>query len=77
MADQIVGNLHNQETIATQVGAGETPAWVVDHWQTFRDGLLSKKKRYPISLFFRRGVGSEWRSLVYSCSLTDGQRCAS
>jgi FPC/CPF motif-containing protein YcgG len=52
MSQPVVGNLVSQETVRARVAAGDAPAWVADHWQTFRDGLLGERNETPFPCFF-------------------------
>ncbi len=56
MTGCVVGNLVDQETLATRVEAGATPDWVDDHWRTFREGLLGTRNDTPFPCHF--GTGS-------------------
>ncbi|WP_096391642.1 YqcI/YcgG family protein [Halopenitus persicus] len=50
--ETIVGGLHTQETIETRVDDGSAPAWVADHWRTFREGLLGERNGSPFPCYF-------------------------
>jgi hypothetical protein len=52
MTESIVGNLHDQATLAERVDAGRAPDWVAAHWRTFRDGLLGERNGSPFPCFF-------------------------
>ena len=52
MSDRIVGELQDQATVEERVASGATTDWVVDHWTTFRDGLLGERNGTPFPCFF-------------------------
>ncbi|MXV63895.1 hypothetical protein GS429_17880 [Natronorubrum sp. JWXQ-INN-674] len=47
-----IQSLMDQETLDRRVRAGDTPAWVADHWRSFRDGLLGERNETPFPCFF-------------------------
>jgi len=52
MTEPVVGNLVDQETVATRVESGAAPDWVAAHWNTFRAGLLGERNDTPFPCFF-------------------------
>ena len=52
MVDRISGELLDQATLAQRVEAGTAPDWVVDHWRSFRDGLLGERDGSPFPCYF-------------------------
>lgn len=52
MTSRIVGGLREQSTVESRVRAGDTPGWVADHWNSFRDGLLGERNNAPFPCFF-------------------------
>jgi FPC/CPF motif-containing protein YcgG len=52
MTESIEGALVTQDALASRVDAGAAPAWVADHWQTFRSGLTGERNGTPFPCFF-------------------------
>ncbi|WP_424018909.1 YqcI/YcgG family protein [Halorientalis pallida] len=44
--------LLDQETLADRAAAGDLPDWGIDHWESFRDGLLGERNGSPFPCFF-------------------------
>ncbi|AHF98499.1 hypothetical protein HALLA_06210 [Halostagnicola larsenii XH-48] len=66
--------LMDQETIARRVESGSAPEWVVDHFESFTDGLLGERNGSPFPCYF--GVESvEKGQPLYTCvsSMTDNE----
>ncbi|MFC7075539.1 YqcI/YcgG family protein [Haloarcula halophila] len=72
MSDAVVGTLLDQQTLAARVEAGDTPAWVADHWRTFRDALTGERNGTPFPCFFGAESVREGEPLYTAVpSLTD------
>ncbi|RXK49014.1 YqcI/YcgG family protein [Halorientalis pallida] len=44
--------LLDQATLADRAAAGDLPEWAVDHWESFRNGLLGERNGSPFPCFF-------------------------
>jgi len=52
MVERIVGTLQDQATVEARVESGAAPDWIVDHWTSFRDGLLGERNDSPFPCYF-------------------------
>lgn len=52
MSNSVVGSLSEQAALVEAINAGEVPAWVKRHWQTFRTGLLGERNETSFPCFF-------------------------
>lgn len=50
--DAALQGVMTQSTLAERVDAGETPAWLADHWRTFRDALTGEHEGAPFPCHF-------------------------
>ncbi len=52
MANTVVNELCTQSTLEQAVDNSRVPAWVEQHWKTFREGLLGSRNETPFPCFF-------------------------
>ncbi len=52
MNQRIVGELVDQATVEERVESRAAPDWVIDHWHSFREGLLGERNGTPFPCFF-------------------------
>ncbi len=64
--------LMDQATIRRRVDSGRVPDWGVDHYESFRDGLLGERNGTPFPCYFGIETEREGDALYTFCpSMTD------